>query len=118
MAEISVKQHKAAEALLTTATIAEAAEVAGIGERTLYRWLNDPDFSAHVTELEAKLIDAAQRQLLRLQSDAISTMEEIMNDIEVPASVRLRAADSVLSHAFRLRDLSSIEQRLAALETV
>ncbi len=45
MATLTHKQDKALIALLTEPTITAAAKKAGIGERTLYRWLDDPLFA-------------------------------------------------------------------------
>lgn len=114
--ELNTRQQRAITALLTTRNITEAATAAQVGERSLYRWLNEPAFRAALSAAEGAAIDAATRSLLALQSDAIATIESIMNDCEQPGAVRLRAAQSVLDYLLQLRDLRNMENRLAALE--
>jgi hypothetical protein len=49
-------------------------------------------------------------------SAASSTLLKIMIDTTSPPSCRLRAADSVLSHAAKAIEIEDIEARVAALE--
>lgn len=44
--KLTYKQQRAIEALFTSATVTEAADQAGVAERTLYRWLKQPHFQA------------------------------------------------------------------------
>lgn len=113
---LSAKQQRAIVALLSTKSVAEAAEAAKVGERTLWRWLGEPVFRMHLAGAEADMLDAATRRLLQLQDGAIETVQAIMQDAEASAGVRLRAAQAVLDYLLKLRELRNIEQRLAALE--
>jgi hypothetical protein len=115
-ATISAKQQRAIMALLSTKSIAEAAQQAKIGERTLWRWLGDPMFRVYLAGAEADMLDAATRRLLQLQDGAIETVKTIMQDSEASAGVRLRAAQAVLDYLLKLRELRNVEQRLTALE--
>lgn len=113
---ISGKQQRAILALLSTKNVAEAAQQAKVGERTLWRWLGDPLFRVHLAGAEADMLDAATRRLLQLQDGAIETVQAIMQDSEASAGVRLRAAQAVLDYLLKLRELRNVEQRLTALE--
>jgi hypothetical protein len=42
--KLSRKQEHTIAALLTAPSVAEAAQSAGVGEPTLYRWLKEPAF--------------------------------------------------------------------------
>jgi transposase len=46
--ELSSKQRRVAELLAAGFTRAEAAKRAGVGERTIYVWLNSESFLAHI----------------------------------------------------------------------
>jgi hypothetical protein len=113
---IKPQQGKAIVALLSCKSVTEAARAAKVPERTLWRWLGDPAFRLNLVAAEADAIDQATRRLIALQEDAIGTVEAVMRDTEQPASVRLRAAQSVLDYLLRLRELRNVEARLQALE--
>ena len=115
---LSVKQAKAIGALLSSKTVAEAAQQAEVGERTLTRWLSsDLQFRQALSLAEGDLIDSASRRLLQIQTGAIDTIEGMLaDDAEVSDAVRLRAAQAALDYLFKMRELRQIEQRLAALE--
>ena len=115
---LSTKQARAVSALLSSKTVAEAAQQAEVGERTLTRWLSsDLQFRQALSLAEGDLIDSASRRLLQIQTGAIDTIEGMLaDDAEVSDAVRLRAAQAALDYLFKMRELRQIEQRLAALE--
>ena len=116
--ELSAKQHRTISALLSTKSVIEAAAATGQGERTIYRWLSEPDFRQALSAAEGVLIDVATRRLLQLQGGALDTLEALLGgDADISAGVRLRAAQVVLDHLLKLREMRDIEQRLAALES-
>jgi transposase len=76
--ELSSRQQRAIAALLTSKSMSEAATSAGVGERTLYRWLaEDEAFRAGLARAESELLDTATRRLLALQGQAIETLEHL-----------------------------------------
>jgi len=110
------KQEEAIAALLSQRNVEEAARVAGIGARTLYRWLQDPNFK---TAFRQARRDAFSQSIARLQQAsgaAVSTLLKIMVDQSAPASTRVRAADSVLDHAAKAIEIEDIEARVSELE--
>jgi hypothetical protein len=115
-AAISTKQQRAILALLSKKNVAEAAQQAKVGERTLWRWLGDPMFRVYLAGAEADMLDAATRRLLQLHDGAIETLQAIVQDSEANAGVRLRAAQAMLDYLLKLRELRNVEQRLTALE--
>jgi hypothetical protein len=63
--------------------------------------------------------DAFGQAVARLQqgmSAAATTFLKTMIDPNVPASVRLRAAEAVFNHAAKAIEIEDIEARVAALE--
>ena len=114
---LSAKQHRAISALLTSKSVTEAAVATGQGERTIYRWLSEPDFRQALSAAEGDLIDVATRRLLQLQGGALDTLEALLSDdTDASAGVRLRAAQITLDHLLKLREMRDVEQRLQALE--
>ena len=116
---LSAKQARAVSALLTENSIIEAAAAAGVDTRTITRWLKLPAFQAALGAAESELIDGATRRLLRLQDQALATVERLLSDdpdSKVADSVRLRAALAALEHLIKLRSLRDVERRLQQLE--
>ena len=115
-AHLTPKQRKAVEALLTTGEVAAAAQAAGVSRESVYRWLKQPAFLAAVREAEARAIDDLSRLLVRLGRTATATLAKAMNDAAAPWATRVRAADAVLSRLLQLRELATLEARVAELE--
>jgi hypothetical protein len=114
--QLTPKQRKAVEALLTTGEVTAAAKEVGIARETLQRWLNQPGFSQAVKEAEARAIDDLSRMLVRLGRTATSTLAKAMTDPATPMSTRVRAADVALSRLLQLRELATLEARVTELE--
>jgi uncharacterized protein YjgD (DUF1641 family) len=57
--ELSSKQVKAIAALVSTGTMAQAAEVAGCSLRSIERWMQDPDFSRGLRAARRRVVEAA-----------------------------------------------------------
>ena len=110
------KQEDAIAALLTQRNIEEAARTAGIGPRTLLRWLKIPEFKNAYREARRDAFGQAIARLQQGTSAAATTLLKVMIDPSAPASVRVRAADSVLNHAAKAIEIEDIEARVTALE--
>src|ERR1035437_7033096 len=93
------KQEEAIVALLTQRNVEEAAHAAGIGGRTLLRWLRLPEFEAAYREARRAAFRQSIARLQQASGAAVSTLLKIMVDTSAPHSTRVRAADSVLDHA-------------------
>jgi len=110
------KQEEAIAALLSQRNIEEAARAAGVGTRTLIRWLKLPEFGVAYREARRAAFSQSIARLQQASSAAATTLLKIMLDVNAPASTRVRAADSVLDHAKQAIELEDIEARVALLE--
>jgi hypothetical protein len=110
------KMEEAVAALLTQRNIDEAARTAGIGTRTLLRWLKLPEFQGAYREARRQVFGQATARLQQGTSAAATTLLKTMLDPATPASVRVRAAEAVLDHAAKAIEILDIEARLAALK--
>ncbi len=115
-AELTPKQRKAVETLLATGEVAAAAREAGVSRDTLHRWLKQPLFVQAVREAESKALDDLSRLLVRLGRTAAATLAKAMGDPVAPYPTRVRAADAVLGRLLQLRELATLEARVAELE--
>ena len=110
------KQEEAIAALLTQRNVEEAARAAGIGTRTLLRWLKLPEFQAAYRQARREAFGQAVARLQQGASAAATTLLKTMIDPATPASVRVRAAECVMNQGTKAIEIEDIEARLAAIE--
>jgi uncharacterized protein (UPF0147 family) len=112
------KQELALSSLLSKPTMKEAAEAAGIGETTLWRWLQIKEF--HTAYMKARR-ESVKQGIARLQNatgEAVSVLQEIMSDKEAPRSVRVAAAKAVIEYSIKAVEIEDLAQRVDELESV
>jgi len=114
---ITRNQKRVIAALLTCKSVQQAADQTCVGHRTISRWLaEDAAFQAALAQAEGRAIDVAARYLVTLAGPAIATLARLLANNETTDAVKLRAAQAVLDHLLKLRELRNVEQRLAKLE--
>jgi len=110
------KQEEAIVALLSQRSVDDAARVANINPRTLYRWMKDPEFDAAYRKTKRAAFGQSIARLHYLSSAAVSTLGKIMLDSSTPPATRVRAADSILDHTAKAIEIEDIEARVSDLE--
>lgn len=115
------KRNKSTEqallmALAIGATVENAARKAGIGERTAYRRLADPDFRARLSQARQEAVVRTAGMLTGAAVGSVKTLVDLQQDASVPAAVRRGAARDVLEMAVKYRESAEMEQRVAAIE--
>src|SRR5450759_4078676 len=86
------KQEEAIAALLSQRNIEEAARAAGVGTRTLIRWLKLPDFGKEYRKARREAVHQSVARMQQATGAAASVVLKLMTQPNVPAAVRLRAA--------------------------
>ena len=114
--ELTPTQVKACAALLEGCSISEAGTRAGIGEKAVDRYLKIPSFQKLLNEGKRAGFAVATNKLARGSSQAVDTLLEIMNDLDVSPSVRVRASEAILSNAVKLSEMADLADRLSAIE--
>jgi hypothetical protein len=115
-AKLGSKKEGAILALLSQRSIDDAARVAGVGPRTLYRWMKEPAFDAAYRDGKRAAFSQSIARLHQMASAAVTTLGKTMVDPSTPPATRVRAAGSILDHAAKAIELEDMEARLAALE--
>jgi len=110
------KQERAIAALLTTDSVTQAASVAGVGERTLYRWLQDPAFLEQYRKARKAALDQAISTLQERSNKAARALIDIVEDREMPPSTRVMAAREILQTSIKGVERDDFESRLEELE--
>jgi len=114
--ELRPKQEEAILALLSNRNVEETARAVKITTRTLYRWLNEPEFDKAYRQARRKAFGQSTARLQQASSAAVSVMMKTMVDPNAGASTRLRAADMVYSHAAKAIETEDIDARVTELE--
>jgi hypothetical protein len=114
--ELTPRQERAIAALMTEQSILRAAQVAGVGERTLHKWLDSPRFSAEYRRVRREAFRQAISLCQRLSASAVATLAKILGDSKAPYSAKVAAAQVLLKFGREGIELEDLEARLAALE--
>jgi len=113
---LTPRQRACIGALAGGATINEAATVAGVTRRTVLRWRSLPLFTAELQAADVEAMSELARYLNAGAREAADVLRTVMNDVKVPAGVRVRAAAEYLAHRERFYELLTLTERLAAVE--
>jgi hypothetical protein len=95
---------------------AAAAEQAGCGERTAYRWMALPSFQEALRQARRQVLNHAVGQLQSASVEAVGTLRSIASDPAAPANSRVSAARTLLEAALRGAELDDLLPRVEALE--
>jgi phage terminase small subunit len=115
---LTAKQRKCIEALLTKWDTTQAAAAAGVSRDTLYRWLKGPAFREELQNATRASLEALSRGLVTLGGQALDVLAATLDDPKANQAAKVRAADIILSKILSLRELIDLESRLSALEEV
>ncbi len=115
---LTPKQMRAIEALLKEPTTAAAAKDAKISETTLWRWLQEPLFSAAYRTARGRLLEGTLTALQAASIRAVETLRAVLDEAVAKPGERVSAARCILEFSLRAREVLSVEERLAYLETM
>lgn len=115
-AKFGRKKEEAIVALLTQRNIDEAAKSIKVAPNTLLNWMKLPEFQKAYREARRTAFGQSIARMQQLSNAAVSVVGKMMLDQNAPASIRLRAADLVLSHSAKAIEIEDIEARVADLE--
>ena len=103
---LSRRQQSALPVVAMSPSIAQATRDSGVSQRTLYRWLKDPDFREALTSFYQESASLARQHIQAQALLAASVFADLMRDPD-PA-LRLRAARFSVSLAERIRQSDQI----------
>lgn len=113
--KLTAQKLRFIEALASGLSIAKAGEEAMVSPATSYRWSEEPEVVAKLTELQDASLTSATRLLSRLATTAAATLGTNMQS-DRPASIQVRAALGILDQAIKLKTALELEGRVLALE--
>jgi hypothetical protein len=116
--KLTPKQKIAIEALVLSGDKTQAAAAAGISRPTIYKWYALPHFREALNKAVGEMLSSLAGKLVSQSLNAADVLVEVMNDTEAASSVRVRAADILLSRMLQLHEVIDLEERVSRLETV
>jgi len=114
--ELDAVQEKAIVCLLNEPTIKRAAEAAGVGERTLHRWMTEPVFGAAYREARRLTFSQAIAVCSHYAAAAVHTLARVLSDPASPPASRVAAASNLLKFSRESIELDDLAARVEALE--
>jgi len=104
----------ALEVLSAGGDVSQAAELANTSRQTIYKWLDDPEFSRELAKKQSEAVQRLSARFIALGDKALAAIEAGLNDRAI--STRLRAASIYGSKYQSFIELGLLEQRITALE--
>lgn len=99
-------------AILHCGTAAGAAELLGVNVSTIYRRMRTNSAQAIYRSVQADLLRQTVEDLCDVRDDALAVVQNIMNDPDVNAAIRLQAAQTILSNDLKYAErLAQVEDR-------
>ena len=114
--KLTRKQEQAIAALLVEPTLAAAAARCGVGDKTLWRWMQIPVFEAAYRTARRAIVDTVVAGLQLAATDAVSCLRR--NLACGQPGVEVRAAAVILEQVLGALDRLDLEERLRRLEAL
>lgn len=105
-------------ALLTSRNKKEAAAAAGVSERTMRTYFEDSEFCQRYREAFAGVVQDAARRAQQLLDPALSTLQAVMEDEDIPAAARVNAAKIALDFGLKATEQNDIMAEIERLEAL
>ena len=93
------RKERALELLLGGASHVECAALLGVDRGTVLAWTRDPLFAGELSERRADRRQAVSAELDAACVEAVRTLRWTLSASDVPAAVRVRAAEALLDRA-------------------
>jgi hypothetical protein len=108
------RQVKALPFFIASSSETAACRDAKIAKQTYYDWLKDPLFRVELAKLREEAVQNAVENLKAHACKAVDTLAGLLDADNLP--LRRNAANDILHHIGRFKELQEIERRLTVLE--
>ncbi|QBX07300.1 hypothetical protein JavanS130_0019 [Streptococcus satellite phage Javan130] len=103
-------------AMVTSKTITEAAERAGIGRVTAHKYLKDIIFKRAFRRYRSELMQQTTALLQSASIEAVEVLREIALDKSISPYARQQSAQTILNAAYKAHELDDIVEMVEELE--
>lgn len=113
---LPAKQELALRAIISHPTLKEAARAAGVSDATLWRYMQDEEFSKRLREARRDALSHTAVRIQQASSEAVTVLRDVMLKEDSPASARITAARTLLDYSFRVVELDEIKAQIEELK--
>jgi hypothetical protein len=110
------KKEDAILALLSQRSVEDAARVAGVGTRTLYRWMKQSEFDAAYRDARYAVYSQSTARLQQMRSPAVSILAKALVDPNSPLATKVKVAEIILDHTTEAMESEDLPARLVGVE--
>ena len=111
-----ITDNQLISALLSCPTIKQASDEVGLSEQAVYSRLRKPDFREKLQNARNDQFQVISSKLEDANFRALDTLINILDDKEVGAGVKVRAAQTLLDLSLKNREQADIISRIQNLE--
>lgn len=97
-------------------TVKQAAERIGVGESTLRKWNEVPEFAEAYKEARRECVDRAISRLEKGFEFAIAVLQKGAGDVNSPPYARVSAARGLYDSSFKAIELHDVTERVRWIE--
>ena len=113
---LTPRKRRLVAAMMTSRSVAEAAETASISLRSAWRYLSEPAVKAALSAALDDALAQVTRRTVDAMAGALDTLEAVQADREASPSSKVAAARTVMTAGPRLRQETELSERVQALE--
>jgi hypothetical protein len=114
--KLSGRWTEAIAALLSSATVREAATLLGVSESSLYRLLRRPEFQARYRKAGEAVVKAAVNKVQAAAVEAVAVLVAAMRN--AGDADRIRAATTILDRALQAVEVAGVVEKVNELEAL
>lgn len=103
-------------AMLEHPTLKDAAAAVNVGETTLWRWSQEPQFKAAYMDARREAVKQSIAHLQSATGEAVTCLRDVMKSAKASDAAKVSAARAVLEMAMKSVELEDLAERVRALE--
>ncbi len=113
--QLTPRQVAAIPFFAACSSVEAACKESGISKDTYYKWLKGPLFKSELDNARNQIVDDAISQLKINTTKAAMTLAALLDRDDSPA-VQRAAANDILNHVGRFKELQELQERIEKLE--
>jgi len=115
--QLTPRQITAIPYFAGNASVEAACEEAGISRDTYYKWLKNSVFNSELDRIRNEIVNDAVNQLKAMTVKAATTLFLLLDRDDNP-SVQRAAANDILNHVGKFKELQELQERIEKLESL